>query len=130
MKEEDLYWVGVVVVFSATTLLAAALVLVSLTAPESGQGATITGIAWLIISLLFVFEGIRRKPLIRTSLKPWLWLTFSLFWFFMAFSHIALVTTPGLAKILTWLIYLVVAVFCLLVAIVKRRDARSMQEDK
>ena len=118
MKREH-YWVEVVT-FSVVALLAAARVLVSLTAPKGDQGTTISGVVWLIVSSLVVVEAIRRKELSSTRLevKPSLMFILSLLFLFICFLEFMLADTLGLAQILNGLTYLVLGLFLFFGAIV------------
>ncbi len=129
MKEEHFYAVSKVA-GGAIFLLAAAMIWVSLSAPERDSGTLIWGIALLVVSPFFVVEGIRIKPLPVRPWFKWLMLAASLIGFFAVFHQLRVVAAEpfGLAEIFKWLIYVVLAVYFLCLAIAKGRDTHSIQE--
>ena len=118
-----------VVAFSGLTLHAAALAFVSHTDPEGDLKATLTGIVFLVISPFLVSQGLRRKPLIKIGFPPKPWHMSALFCFWLVFALVASHTLASVQTLLR-LIYLVLAVYCLVVAsALKWPSPRPAQND-
>ena len=106
------------------TILAIALILVSQSGPEGSPTApligfprsTLTGILFLVIAPLLGWQGIRKKPLVKTGFPPKPWFMFGLFWFWLLLALVQ-ADTLGPVQTLMRLLHLVLAVYCLALAI-------------
>ncbi len=120
MKIEHYYRVEVIA-FGLIAFLAAAGVWMTLTAPQPSFMTAALDIIWFLVTLFWFVSTVRRKLGIISEprIRPWMVLALSLLVFFSLFLAIGEFDTYGLAKILSFIMYLVLAMFLFFAAIVK-----------